>query len=167
MRLSTPIAALIVAMTAGASFAATATSVDRAVVAKVSVGGMFEVQAGELAESRASAQNVKDFAVMEVHDHTLVGAKLKAIMTAEGIVLPTHLNPQFQGQLDTLKTLSGTAFDAQYMSDMATLHPMDGAAFAKESTDGGSAAFRAFGAETHLIVQRHIGAIQAAPPPAR
>ena len=114
----------------------------------MSVGGKFEVEAGALAEGRASAQDVKDFAVMEVHDHTLVGARLKAIATAEGIVMPTHLNAEFQGQLDQLRTLHGPAFDAQYMSDMAMLHPKDGAAFAMEATDGGGAAFRAFGAET-------------------
>jgi putative membrane protein len=167
MRLSTAIAALLLAMTCGGAVAATATPADRAFVAKVSVGGMFEVEAGELAEGRASAQDVKDFAVMEVHDHTLVGAKLKAIATAEGVVLPMRLNADFQGQLDQLRTLRGPAFDAQYMSDMAMLHPMDGAAFATEATDGGSDAFRAFGAETHLIVERHIGAIEAAPPPVK
>ena len=45
---------------------------------------------------------------------------------------------------------------------MAAFHDADGAAFAKEATDGGSAAYRAFGAETHRIVQRHIGAINGA-----
>ena len=49
------------------------------------------------------------------------------------------------------------------MDEMATLHDADGAAFAKEASGGGSAAFRAFGAETHRIVQRHIGAIRAVP----
>jgi len=64
-----------------------------------------------------------------------------------------------------LKGLSGAAFDEAYMSDMAALHDADGAAFAKESTEGGSAAYRAFGAETHKIVQRHIGAIHGTQPP--
>lgn len=144
--------------------AATATAADRAFVAKVSQGGMFEVEAGKLAEQKASAQDVKDFAAMEVHDHTGVGDKLKAASAHSGIPIDSKMNAEFSAKLDTLKTLSGPAFDRQYMADMADLHPKDGAAFLKESQDGGSAEFKAFGAETHKIVQRHIGAIKGATP---
>ena len=142
---------------------ATATPADLTFVGKVSEGGMYEVEAGELAEAKAGAQDIRDFATMEVHDHTLVGDKLKSISSSERIALPTKLNPEFQGKLDHLKTLSGPSFDRAYLSEMATLHATDGAAFAKEGEDGGSAAFRSFGKETHVIVQRHIGAINAAP----
>jgi putative membrane protein len=51
------------------------------------------------------------------------------------------------------------------MTEMADIHAQDGAAFAKESKGGGSDAYRAFGAETHIIVLRHIGAIHGAAPP--
>ncbi len=149
-----------------AGVAASATPADHAFVAKVSQGGMFEVEAGKLAEQKAAAQDVRDFAVMEVHDHTLVGDKLKAVSAQAGVSIDAKLNGEFQGKLDHLKTLSGSAFDAAYMSEMSALHAADGAAFAKESSDGGSAAYRAFGAETHRIVARHIGAIHASPPPA-
>ena len=50
------------------------------------------------------------------------------------------------------------------MSEMATLHAGDGAAFAKVAQTGATADMRAFGAETHRIVERHIGAIRAVPP---
>ena len=147
--------------------AASATPVDRAFVAKVSQGGMFEVQAGQLAEQKGSAQDIRDFGTMEAHDHTLVGDKLKAISGREGVTVPAELNAQFAAKFAHLKSLSGAPFDDAYMSEMATLHAGDGAAFAKEAADGGSPDFRAFGTETHKIVQRHIGAIHAAAPPAR
>ena len=149
----------------GDAHAATATPADRAFVAKVSQGGMFEVEAGKLAEQKASAQDVKDFAVMEVHDHTLVGDKLKAASSHSGIAIDAKMNAEFSGKLARLRTLSGSAFDQAYMTEMANLHPKDGAAFLKESKDGGDEGFRAFGAETHKIVQRHIAAINAASPP--
>lgn len=95
----------------------------------------------------------------------LVGAKLKAISSSEGLAIDSNPNAEFAAKMTTLKGLSGAAFDQAYMSDMATLHDGDGAAFAKESTVGGSPAYRAFGAETHKIVQRHIGAIHGAQPP--
>lgn len=160
--------ALVLAATllaAGPALAATATSADRAFVAKVSQGGMFEVDAGKLAETRGSTQDVRDFATAEVHDHMLVGAKLKAISSSEGVTFASTPNAEFAGKMATLKGLSGPAFDEAYMSDMAALHDADGAAFLQESTNGGSPAYRAFGAETHRIVQRHIGAIHGTQPP--
>ena len=144
---------------------ATATAADRAFVAKVSQGGMFEVAAGKLAEQKGFTQDIRDFAAMEVHDHTLVGDKLKSVSSSDGVSFASKLNPEFQGKLDHLGALSGAAFDAGYMTEMSSLHAADGAAFAKEANEGGSPAFRTFGAETHVIVQRHIGAIHAAPPP--
>lgn len=156
-------ATLATILVGSAAAAPTATPADRAFVAKVSQGGMFEVAAGKLAATRGSAQDVRDFASAEVHDHTLVGNKLKAISTSEGVAIAATPNAEFAEKLSHLSGLSGRAFDAAYLGEMAVLHDADGAAFAKEAAAGGSAAFRTFGAETHRIVQRHIGAIHAVP----
>ena len=154
-------------LVAGIATTATAASpADRAFVAKVSQGGMYEVAAGKLAAVKGSTQDVRDFAVAEVHDHALVGAKLKAISAHEGIAIGAAPTPDFAAKLARLQKLAGPAFDRAYLADMAALHDADGAAFASEATGGGSAAYRAFGAETHRIVQRHIGAIHGAPTPA-
>jgi len=163
---SAPVAVAAGLLLATAAYAAAATPADKAFVAKVSQGGMFEVDAGKLAETKGSTQDIRDFATMEVHDHMLVGAKLKAISSSEGVTIDPNPNAEFAGKAATLKSLSGAAFDERYMTDMAALHDADGAAFAKEATEGGSPAYRAFGAETHKIVQRHIGAIRGAKPPA-
>jgi len=162
--LATTLAVMAFGMTP-ASAAPMATPADRAFVAKVSQGGMFEVAAGKLAETRGSTQDVRDFGTTEVHDHMLVGARLKRISMSEGVMFSATPNAEFAGKLAHLNSLSGTAFDAAYLNEMAALHDADGAAFLTESTQGGSAAYRAFGTETHRIVQRHIGAIKGAPMP--
>lgn len=165
MKLAMATLTLCGAFAAGAAHAATPQ--DLAFVAKVGQGGMFEVEAGKLAEQKAFARDARDFTVMEVHDHIGVGDRLKAISSKEGVSVPGALNAEFQGKPDHLKTLSGPAFDTAYMSEMVTLHTGDGAAFAKEGQAGGSPDYRAFGRETHLIVARHIGAIHGAAPPSR
>ena len=146
--------------------AVAATPADRAFVAKVGQGGMFEVEAGRLASDKASTADVRDFAVMEVHDHSGVGDRLKAVSAGEKVEVPAKLNPMFQAKLDRLRGLSGPAFDAAYMQEMSSLHAADGAAFAQEAK-GGSGGYRAFAEETHRIVARHIGAIHAETPPGR
>ena len=134
---------------------------DKAFVAKVSQGGMFEVKLGELAEDQGNAQDIKDQGQTEAHDHKLVGDKLKSIASEASIDVGDSLNPMFQKQLDDLKALSGPAFDAAYLKAMKTIHAKDGAAFAAEAKSGTNPKLRSFAAETHRIVESHIGELDA------
>jgi putative membrane protein len=141
---------------------ASVSAADKHFVAMVSQGGMFEVKAGELAAEQGSTQDIKDQGTTEAHDHKLVGEKLKSIASASGLSFPDTLNADFQKKLDDLKALSGSAFDAAYLADMRDIHAKDGAAFAKEAKAGSDPALRDFATETHRIVVRHIGELQAA-----
>ena len=142
----------------------TVSAADRAFVAMVSQGGMFEVQAGTVGAAQGSTQDIRDQGDTEQHDHQLVGAKLKSIATSIGITFPATLNATFQKELGTLTAASGAGFDAAYLQDMATIHAKDGEAFAKEAESGTNPDLRAFAAETHRIVLRHIGEIKALGP---
>ena len=142
----------------------TVSAADRAFIAKVSQGGMFEVKAGQVAADQGSTQDIRDQGNTEAHDHQLVGEKLKSIASAAGVEFGDALNGQFQKELDDLKGLSGLAFDGAYLRDMKAIHAKDGAAFATESKSGGNPRLRAFATETHRIVQRHIGELQAIGP---
>jgi putative membrane protein len=137
-----------------------ASDVDSTFVGKVSQGGAYEVAASQYAETRAQAQDVKDLAVAEVHDHTLVGNKLKKISAAAGIPIALTLNTEFQQRLDKLKSTPKADFDAAYLDDMKSIHDKDEKLFAQESNDG-TGAFKAFAAETDRIVKRHIGTLNA------
>jgi putative membrane protein len=147
---------------AQAAHAADAVSdADRSFIAKVSQGGMFEVQLGQLAASQGSTQDIKDQGASEAHDHQLVGDKLKAIASDAGIQFPDTLNVMFQKKYDDLKALSGPAFDRAYLADMEDIHAKDGAAFAQEAKTGQDPKLKAFAAETYRIVERHIGELKA------
>ena len=144
--------------------AATANAADRAFVAKVRQGGMFEVQLGQLAAQQGSMQDIKAQGNTEAHDHQLVGDKLKSIASDAGLSFQDTLNAAFQGQLDKIKALQGSAFDAAYLRAMEDVHAKDGAAFAKEAAQGSDPKLKVFAAETHRIVLRHIGELKAIGP---
>ena len=139
---------------------AAAAPVDTTFVGKVSQGGAYEVAASQYAETMAQSQDVKDLSVAEVHDHTLVGNKLKKISAAAGISIAPELNDEFKSRLAKLKSVSKADFDAAYLADMKSIHDKDEKLFAQESNDG-TGAFKAFATETDKIVKRHIGALNA------
>jgi putative membrane protein len=134
---------------------------DKAFVGKVSQGGMYEVELGKLGETKAVAQDIKDQANTEAHDHMLVGDKLKSIVEANGMEFPKQLNAEFQARLEKINALPAEKFDAAYIEDMKKIHAADGAAFAKEATSGTNPDLKAFAAETYRIVQRHLGELGA------
>ena len=158
----TLIAGLLTALPLSGVHAADAVSdADRRFVATVSQGGMFEVKAGQLGADAGSTQDIKDQGTTEAHDHQLVGDKLRSIASDLHLSFPDTLNAQFQKELDDLKALSGPAFDAAYLRDMEAIHAKDGAAFAREARSGTNPRLRAFAAETHRSVERHIGELRA------
>jgi putative membrane protein len=134
---------------------------DKAFAAKVSQGGMYEVELGKLSATKAVAQDIKDSAATELHDHQIVGDKLKSIMEANGMPFPTSLNAEFTARLAKMNDLPADKFDAAYLEDMKKIHHADGAAFAKEAKAGSNADLKAFAAETYRIVQRHLGELNA------
>ena len=167
MKHITSAAAVVIVLGIGAAHAAdTVSAQDRAFIAMVSQGGMFEVKAGQLGADQGHTQDIKDQGATEAHDHQIVGDKLKAIAGEADIQFPDTLNAMFQKKLDDLKALSGKAFDTAYLADMEDIHAKDGAAFAKEAKSGMNPKLRAFAAETHRIVVRHIGELKAIGPAA-
>lgn len=157
-------ATALLAATSTAALADTTSAADKAFVAMVSQGGMFETKAGTYASTHGSTQDIKDQGSTEAHDHALVGAKLSEIAAADGLPIAGSLNATFSKMMADLSAKSGKAFDNLYLTDMATIHAKDGAAFAKEAAGGTDPKLRAFAAETHVIVLRHIGEIKAVGP---
>ncbi len=159
MVLSAFVAALL--GVAGAQAAGPMSDTDKAFVGMVSQGGMYEVELGKVAETQGATQDIRDQGNTEAHDHMLVGSKLKGIVMGVGAPFPDALNDEFKARLDKIKALSGEAFDKAYLADMKKIHDADGAAFAKEAKGGTNPDLKAFAAETHRIVERHLGEIEA------
>ncbi len=146
----------------GSAMAAPVTSdQDKSFVAKVSQGGMYEVELGKVAETQGQGQDIKDQGNTEAHDHDLVGQALKAAANDAGIAFPTELNGEFKARLATISATSGQMFDKAYVEDMKKIHAADGAAFLQESKQGSNPALKAFAATTYNIVQRHLGELNA------
>ncbi len=90
-----------------------------------------EVKIGELAQTKAQDQRVKDFASMIVKDHTMALDKMQMLMDdrVNAKVARTKmdwhsmkLNPMHQQTFDRLSKLSGNDFDREFMKTMVAEH---------------------------------------------
>jgi putative membrane protein len=136
--------------------AESASPADRAFVAKVSQGGLYEVEAGRVAATRGTVPAVKNFGVLESHDHEGVNSELKRIAGMTGVAITPGLNAEFSQRLAKLKAVPPAQFDAFYLSDMKQIHNKDEGLFASEAQEG-SAPYKDFAHHTAVLVNAHLG----------
>lgn len=146
----------------GGSKAATGTaakgarSADHAFVTKAAMGGMAEVELGNLAQQKAASDQVKQFAARMVQDHGKANDELKQVASSKGIQLPTSLDKKHQGDLDRLGKMSGAQFDRAYMSHMVDDHKRDVADYKKVAGSGQDADIKGYAAKTLPTLEEHL-----------
>jgi putative membrane protein len=136
--------------------AAPASQADQAFVAKVSQGGLYEVEAGKVAAMRGTTPFIKDFGLLESQDHEGVNSNLKSIAGATSVSIAPGLNAEFSQRLAKLKAVPAAQFDSYYLTDMKQIHNNDEGLFVKEA-EGGSAAYKTFAHQTAVLVKAHLG----------
>jgi putative membrane protein len=85
-------------------------------------GGMAEVAGGQLAATRATSAEVRDFGLMMVKDHGAANQKLAALAQSEGVAMPESYSAEQAAMLQALKSAESGAFDRMYMSHMVEKH---------------------------------------------
>jgi putative membrane protein len=133
-----------------------ASQADRDFVAKVSQGGLYEVEAGRVAAMKGTMPVIKDFGTLEAHDHEGVNAELKHAAELTGVSITPGLNAEFSARLAKLKAVPAGQFDSYYVNDMKQIHNNDEGLFVKEANEG-TAAYKPFAHRTAVLVKAHLG----------
>lgn len=98
-------------------------------------GGMFEVEAGRLAQQRAQNAQVKQFGQMMVKDHTKANDELRSAATSKNVMLPDSMSNEHMDMMRTLRERNGAEFDREYMDMMVTAHDNDISLFEDAAQD--------------------------------
>jgi putative membrane protein len=144
------------ASTGAGSASKAARNPDHSFVEKAAIGGMAEVELGNLAQQKASSDQVKQFASRMVQDHGKANDELKQIASSKGMDLPTALDKKHRGDVDRLGKMSGAQFDRAYMSHMVDDHKKDVADFKKASTSAKDSDVKGFASKTLPTLQEHL-----------
>jgi putative membrane protein len=132
------------------------TNDDKEFVSKAGMGGLAEVQMGNLALQKASSADVKAFGQRMVTDHSKANAELAQLATVKGLALPTELGGEHKDAYDHLNSLSGAEFDKAYMKHMVEDHEKDVAEFDKASTSATDADVKAWAGKTLPTLKEHL-----------
>ncbi|RYD59251.1 MAG: DUF4142 domain-containing protein [Sphingomonadales bacterium] len=122
----------------------------------------YEVEAGKLAQEKATTQPLKDFGAMMVTAHTDTTEKLKAAgaKATPAIVPNPALNAEQEANLAALRAAEGTAFDTTYKTQQVAAHEKALAAMKDYAANGDVAEIKAFAATTSKAVQMHLDKIK-------
>ena len=119
-------------------------------------GGMMEVKLGELAQTNASSQAVKDFGRKMVNDHGHMGEDVKGVAARENVSLPSDISMMEKVTYDRLSRKMGADFDKAYIEDMVKDHKSDLAAFEKEVNSGSDPEAKAVAEKALPIIREHL-----------
>jgi putative membrane protein len=123
-------------------------------------GGIAEVEAGKLAQSKGNSQAVKDFGAMMVKDHSEANDKLESIATMENVDLPSTSSAMQMASKAKLEVLTGGTFDKSYIKGQIAAHQQTAALFKKEIASGKDTQAQAFAKATLPTVQAHLKKIK-------
>jgi len=133
---------------------------DEAFMHHAVTGGLTEVQLAQMAQQKASSQEVKEFARKIEQDHTQANNKLKTIAQERNVTLPTDVGPEHQQIVSKLSSLSGEEFDRAYVKMMVQDHRKDIKEFQKESTRSIDTDLKEFASSTLPTLQQHLQAAE-------
>jgi putative membrane protein len=128
---------------------------DQAFAKEAAIGGMAEVDLGQLAASKASSPDVKQFGQRMVDDHGKANDELKSWASQKSVNLPTELDAKHKAEHAKLEKLSGDAFDRAYMTSMVADHNKDVAEFQRQSKSAKDPDLKAWVTKTLPTLQDH------------
>jgi putative membrane protein len=133
-----------------------ATDPDASFYKKAAEGGLFEVDAGNQAQTKANDQRVKDFGNMLVTDHTAANQQLQSLAASKGITLPTSASVGQMAEKAKLDVLTGDTYDKSFLRGQIKAHQQTIALFQKEIGSGQDADAKAFATSTLPTLKKHL-----------
>lgn len=139
-----------------------AQAADRAFMEKAGMSDKAEIQLSQIAQQKATREDVKQFAGRMVQDHTRTSEELKSIAGKHNVSLPTALDRKHQQAVEKLQGMvAGADFDRQYLKLLLDDHQKAVSLFRTEAKSGRNPEAKAFAAKTLPALEEHLQMLQA------
>ena len=124
------------------------------------MGGMAEVEMGQLAQEKASNPRVKAFGEMMVRDHSAANNDLKSIAGKKSVTLPDNIG-KHQDHYNDLSKKTGKDFDKAYMKMMESDHKNVVDEFEKCAKNGTDPDIKTFCSQKLPTLRMHLDSAKA------
>jgi putative membrane protein len=138
------------------------------VINGVALTDLYQIQAGKIAEAKAQAPAVKDFAKAMVTDHTAMTNQMKHIFAATKVKVPTTLGPRGTRMIDALNAAAPADFDKVYLNQQQSAQAAELTLLRVYADAGESSDLKPASEKRIPKVQASLDKVhelQAAPPP--
>lgn len=134
---------------------------DSTFIMEAAIGGLMEVESGNIAQQNAAHARVKDFGAMMVADHNKANDELRSFASSRGMNLPSALPENLQKHMDEMKKMKGRSFDNHYVGMMEDDHQKTIDKFEKQANGGGDAQLKSWAAATLPVLKKHMDSVKA------
>lgn len=118
--------------------------------------GMYQVRAGELAQSKATNARVKEMGAMMVQDHTKANNELKDLAARKNIQIPTAMGDDKMDAYDELAEKSGDDFDEAFVDKMIDAHEKALKEFRDEADGGADTEMKSWASQQIPALEQHL-----------
>ena len=133
---------------------------DRKFIQEAAEGGMMEVQAGQLAASKATDPNVKSFADTLVKDHTNANNELVQLANGKHVELPAAPSRGQRKDIEKMGKLSGKDFDKKFVEMGVKDHEKDIKKFERASGNAKDPELKGWIDKTLPTLREHLAQAQ-------
>jgi len=136
---------------------------DRHFIENAAKDGIYEVQAGQLAQQKATDPAVKQFAGRIVQDHSKANDELNQLAQAKGVELPAKDTLMDRYEMHKLNKLSGTDFDREFAKSSVKDHKKDIKDFEKAAAKVKDPDVKAWAEKQLPTLREHLAAAHKLP----
>jgi putative membrane protein len=123
---------------------------------------MVEANLGQLAQTAAASQPVKDYGQMLVTDHTNDFAQLHVAAHEANLTVPDAIDAQHdKAMIDPFQKLKGAAFDHRYVHEMVEGHTKAIEIYKKEAADAQNPAVKSYAEQALPTLEKHLDKAKA------
>ncbi len=134
---------------------------DKQFIRKAAEDDVAEVQVAQLAQQKASDNNLKQMAQHLMSDHQQNEQQLKQIAQQQGVTWPTQPDKRDKAKYDRLSKLNGQQFDKAFIREQVKDHKKDVAIFQRESQDAKDQTVKQYASQTLPTLQQHLQMVES------
>ncbi|WP_447007616.1 DUF4142 domain-containing protein [Saccharothrix isguenensis] len=137
------------------------TALDKELLVKVRLAGLWEMPMGEEAKTRAASTRVKEVGAQLAGDHLFLDERVVRLASQMGVALPNEANADQQSWMAEMRSLTGSAFDDSFANRLRAAHGSIFPAIGAVRANTRNEAIRQFAQVCNQIVLKHMTLLES------